>query len=86
MAEQLIGTVTHYFSKAQVAGIDITDRGLHVGDTIHILGHTSDFTQVINSMQIEHAAVESVKIGDQIGLRVSEHAREHDKVYRITPD
>ncbi len=86
MAEQLIGTVTHYFSKAQVAGIDITDGELHIGDTIHILGHTSDFTQVINSMQIEHAAVESVKIGDQIGLRVSEHAREHDKVYRITPD
>ncbi len=86
MAEQLIGTVTHYFSKAQVAGIDITDGELHVGDTIHILGHTSDFTQVINSMQIEHAAVESVKVGDQIGIRVSEHAREHDKVYRVTPD
>ncbi len=86
MAEQLIGTVTHYFSKAQVAGIDVTDGELHVGDTIHILGHTSDFTQVINSMQIEHTAVESVKVGDQIGIRVSEHAREHDKVYRITPD
>ncbi len=86
MAEQLIGTVTHYFSKAQVAGIDITDGELHVGDTIHILGHTSDFTQVIKSMQIEHAAVESVKVGDQIGVRVSEHAREHDKVYRVTPD
>ena len=86
MAEQLIGTVTHYFSKAQVAGIDITDGELHVGDTIHILGHTSDFTQTINSMQIEHASVESVKVGDQIGIRVSEHAREHDKVYRVTPD
>ncbi len=86
MAEQLIGTVTHYFSKAQVAGIDITDGELHVGDTIHILGHTSDFTQIINSMQIEHDAVESVKVGDQIGIRVSEHAREHDKVYRVTPD
>ena len=86
MAEQLIGIVTHYFSKAQVAGIDITDGELHVGDTIHIIGHTSDFTQVIKSMQIEHAAVESVKVGDQIGIRVSEHAREHDKVYRVTPD
>ena len=86
MTEQLIGTVTHYFSKAQVAGIDITDGELHVGDTIHILGHTSDFNQVINSMQIEHAAVESVKVGDQIGIRVADHAREHDKVYRVTPE
>ncbi len=86
MAEQLIGTVTHYFSKAQVAGIDITDGELHVGDTIHILGHTSDFTQQIDSMQIEHEQVQTASVGDRIGVCVSEHAREHDKVYRVLPD
>ena len=85
MAEQLIGTVTHYFGKAQVAGITITDGKLHVGDTIHIVGHTSDFMQRIESMQIEHAPVELAKAGDRIGVRVSEHAREHDKVYKVEP-
>ena len=45
MSEQLIGTVTHYFGKAQVAGIEVTEGELHVGDTIHVIGHTSDFTQ-----------------------------------------
>lgn len=86
MAEQLIGKVTHYFSKAQVAAIEITDGELHVGDTVRIVGHTSNFTQKIESMQIEHATVPVAKVGDQIGVRVVEHAREHDQVYRVLPD
>ena len=83
MAEQLIGKVTHYFGKAQVAAIKISDGQLRVGDTIHIVGHTSDFTQKVESMQIEHASVESAKVGDEIGMRVVEHAREHDEVYLV---
>ncbi|MHC4218854.1 MAG: EF-Tu/IF-2/RF-3 family GTPase [Planctomycetota bacterium] len=86
MSEQLIGTVTHYFGKAQVAAIEITEGELHVGDTIHVVGHTSDFTQKIDSMQVDHAAVDSAAPGDQIGIRVSEHAREHDQVFRVQPD
>lgn len=86
MAEERIGTVTHYFSKPQVAAIDITDGQISVGDTIHIVGHTSDFTQPVKSMQIEHESVQSAKPGDKIGIQVIEHAREHDKVYRVTPD
>ena len=86
MSEQLIGTVTHYFSKPQVAAIQITAGELHVGDTIHIVGHTSDFTQPVKSMQIEHADIPAAKAGDSIGIEVIEHAREHDKVYRVLPD
>ncbi len=83
MAEQLVGKVTHYFGKAQVAGIEITEGQLSVGDTIHIVGHTSDFTQKVDSMQIEHASIELAKVGDEIGIRVIEHAREHDEVYLV---
>ncbi len=86
MSEQLIGTVTHYFGKPQVAAIEITEGELHVGDTIHVIGHTSDFTQQIDSMEIDRAPVESAGVGDQIGIRATEHAREHDKVYRVLPD
>ena len=86
MAEQLVGTVTHYFGKAQVAGIKITEGGLQVGDTIHVLGHTSDFTQKIESMQIDRAPVESAKVGDEIGVQVADHVREHDEVYRVPAD
>ena len=86
MAEQLIGTVTHYFGKASVAAIKITEGELRVGDTIHIVGHTSDFTQNVESMQIDLAPIEVAKVGDEIGIKVSEHAREHDNVYRVVPE
>jgi len=86
MAEQLIGTVTHYFGKASVAAIKITVGELRVGDTIHIVGHTSDFTQNVESMQIDRAPIEVAKVGDEIGIKVSEHAREHDSVYRVVPE
>ncbi len=86
MGEQLIGTVTHYFGHIDVAAFEITDGGLKVGDTIHIVGHTSDFTQTVDSMQIEHEQVESATVGDQVGVKVGEKAREHDKVFKVTPD
>ena len=86
MAEQLVGRVTHYFGKAQVAAIKITDGELNVGDTIHLVGHTSDFTQPVDSLQIDRADVTSAKVGDEIGVRVIEHAREHDQVFKVTPD
>ena len=86
MGEQLVGTVMHYFGKAKVAGIRISAGELRVGDTIHIVGHTSDFTQQLDSMQIDRVAVESATVGDEIGVQVVEHAREHDEVYRIAPD
>ena len=86
MSEQLIGTVTHYFTHAHVAAIDLSDGPLNVGDTVHVVGHTSDFTQTIDSMQVEHESVQTAAAGDKIGIRVVDHAREHDKVYKVVPD
>lgn len=84
MTEKKIGTVTHYYNHLHVAGVTITDGELHNGDTIHIKGHTSDFEQKVESMQIDHAAVDTAKPGDEIGLTVIEHAREHDTVYAVS--
>ena len=67
-----------------VAGIKITKGTLKVGDTIHIKGHTSDFTCKVESMQVEHGTIEKAKKGDDIGIKVPEHARDHDKVYLVT--
>ena len=86
MAEQKIGVVIHYWGKIGVAGLRITDGELRVGDTIHIKGHTSDFTQPVESIQIENQSVEVARPGDDIGVKILEHAREHDEVFRVTPD
>ena len=86
MAEVEIGKVTHYFGKIGVAAIEITSGELKVGDTIRIKGHTSDFTQTVDSMQIEHEEVEVAKPGDSVGLKVKDQARTHDAVYVVTEE
>ena len=84
MAEEQIGRVTHYFGKAGVAAIQITAGTLAVGDTIRIKGHTSDFTQPVDSMQIDGKGVQQSSIGQSVGIKVKQHAREHDVVYKMS--
>ena len=81
--EKRIGVVTHYFGKITVAILKIEEEGLKIGDTIHFKGHTSDFTQKVESMELEHKVVQEAKVGDPIGIKVSEHVREGDVVYKI---
>ncbi len=83
MAEQLIGKVNHWFGRIDVAGIELTDK-LAVGDSIHILGHTTDFEQEITSMQIMHQDVNEAGPGDDVGVKVQFRARVGDRVYKVT--
>ncbi|MBC8501248.1 MAG: hypothetical protein H8D38_05810 [DPANN group archaeon] len=82
--EKEIGVVTHYFTNISVGVVEITKGTLKTGDTIHIKGATSDFTQKVQSLQIEHEKIEEAKKGQSIGLKVKEHVREQDKVFKIT--
>ena len=84
MTETKIGTVTHYYNQIHVAGVILTDGELHKGDTIHIQGHTSDFTQKVGSMEMDHKPIDAARTGDDIGISVIDHAREHDTVYLVT--
>jgi hypothetical protein len=81
--ETMIGHISHYFGKIQVAAIELTDGDLSVGDTIRIVGHTSDFTQTIDSMQIDRVDVIHAEKGKSIGIRTAEHARVGDKVFKV---
>jgi len=84
--EVQIGRVTHYFAQIGVAAIEVESDGLKVGDTIHIKGHTTDFTQQVGSIQLEHEQIEEAKPGQGIGIKVREHAREHDVVFKVIPE
>ena len=78
-----IGKVTHYYNRLGV-GVLMLSGVLKVGDVIHILGHTTDFVQKVNSMEIEHQKVPSVGPGDDVALRVDETVRGGDIVYLVT--
>jgi hypothetical protein len=77
-----IGIVTHYYSHLSVAIVQLETGDLRVGDFIHIKGHTSDFSQPVESLEIDHVHVNEARPGQSFGLRVKEHAREHDVVYK----
>ncbi len=75
----VIGKVTHYFPHVNAAVVKLL-RPLAVGETIEVIGHTTHFTQRIQSMQIDHVPIQKAKKGDEIGLEVKERVREHDQV------
>jgi putative protease len=83
--EAKIGIVTHYYSHLNVAVLQLTDR-LKLGETVHIFGHTTDFTQKVTSMEVDHHRVVVVEPGDNVALKVFEPVRVHDTVYRVTKD
>jgi putative protease len=76
-----IGRITHFFSKINVAVIELK-APLKVGDTIVVKGPTTDFQQVVDSMQIEHENVQIALAGQSIGLRVVQRVRETDVVFK----
>ena len=80
-----VGHVFHYFSKVGVAAINLTDGDLKVGDTVQIQGPTTNFTQPVESMQIEQQPVVKAAKGQSVGIRVKERVREKDLVYAVTP-
>lgn len=85
MAEQLIGTVVHYFKGPSVAVVRVSEGVLAVGDQIRFHGHTTDFTESITSMELNHQKVPQAKAGDEVAIQVSDRARQHDQVLKVTP-
>ncbi len=84
MAEkQKVGDVFTYFAKAGVAGINVTDGFLEIGDKILIRGHTTNFEQTVESMQIEHKLIQRAEAGQSIGMKVKDRVRPQDVVYKV---
>lgn len=77
-----VGEVSHYFGNISVAGITLEDA-LRVGAEIRIVGHTTDFTQSVDSMQIDNEPVEEAAAGDEIGIKVEDRVRVGDDVYVV---
>lgn len=83
-SEQRIGVVTHYYSHLSVALMQLEPGAtLRVGEVIHVWGHTTDFTQKVESLEVDHAPVAEVGAKDDFGLKVIQHAREHDVVFKV---
>ncbi len=82
MEEKEIGIVTHYFGKISVGIVQLKDE-LKVGDTIRIRGVHDDFTQVVDSMQIEHKQVEKAGKGEMVGIKLVNKVHPNDRVFVV---
>ncbi len=76
-----VGEVTHYFTNIGVGVIELNGQ-LEVGDTIRIKGAHTDFTQEVDSMEIDGEKVQKAETGQSVGMKVKERVREGDVVYR----
>ncbi|MDD5605738.1 MAG: hypothetical protein PHR51_00135 [Patescibacteria group bacterium] len=82
MADKKIGKVTHYYDKIGVAIVGL-ESDLALGDQITFKrGGEEVGGQVVDSMQIEKAAVDKAKKGDVIGLQVEDPIREGTEIYK----
>ncbi len=83
MKEIEIGVVQDYFAKIGVAALGITAHGIKVGDEVHFKGHTTDYCQIVDSLQVEHAQVSEAGAGASVGTRVKDRVRIGDKVFKV---
>ena len=83
--EKYIGKVTHYFTRIGVAVLEL-EEGLAVGDTIHICGHTTDFVQQVESLEVEHRKLQAAGAGADVALKVEERVRSGDNIYKVTDE
>ena len=82
MTGKRVGKVTHYFDHLNVAVVALTE-GIRVGETLHFLGHSTDFKQQVTSLQIEHKAVETAKPGEDVAMKVDQRVHPNDAIFRI---
>ncbi len=80
--EKPLGKVTHYFPKIGVAVVALSDD-LKQGEEIRFSGTQTDFTQKVNSMQVEHKTIASAMRGQEIGLKVDQDVKVGDRVLKI---
>ena len=84
MPEEEIGTVTHYYTKIGVGMVKLS-KGVKVGDTVHFKGTTTDFTQTVESMQVNRVQVTEANPGDEAAIKLGNPVRTHDRVTLVTP-
>lgn len=59
---------------------------LNKGDSIHILGHTTDLKEAVDSMEIDNQPIDLAQPGEDVAIKVAGKVRDGDKVYRELED
>ena len=82
--EERIGSVIRFFDKTSIAAVKLDFGDIAMGDTIHVKGTNTDFTQTIDDLEFDHHPVQNAIRGQFIGIKLSQHAKPFDLVYKVT--
>lgn len=83
MSEEQVGVIVKYFSKPGVAALKLNSGSIKIGDMLRYKGHTTDFTEEIQSMEVDNKPLTEAKEGDLVGIKVRNRVRENDRVYKV---
>ena len=78
-----IGKVVHYYDKLGVAIIDLSTGSIKVGDELKFKRGEEEFSQKVESLQVDHKEVDSVKKGDSFGVKVDKSVKVGTEVYSV---
>ncbi len=81
MAKRKIGTIDHYYDKIGVAVIDLSAK-LSIGDEIQVVGKKEEFTQTVDSLEVDHKKVKSASKGKSVGIKIEQKVLKGDKVFK----
>lgn len=76
-----IGEVINYFASLSIAIVQLT-ADIHVGDRVKFSGST-DFSQIVSHLQIEHLQVDFAKSGEVVGLKVRQPVTAGDELVKL---
>lgn len=77
------GEVLHFYDHISVAVIDLCSN-MKVGDSVHFLGHGSDFQQEITSMQIENEPIQQGAKGQLVAVKTIKPVKRGTAIYILT--
>jgi hypothetical protein len=79
-AKKPIGQVTHFFNEISVAIVKFNTK-VPVGKELHYKGATTDFKELVKSMQYDHNPIDVAPKGKEIGIKVKKRVRQGDEVH-----
>lgn len=80
--EVKVGEIVKYFAKPSVAAINVTGE-IIVGDELHYKGASTDFTEVVETMEVDNKSVMKAPPGMLLGIKVAERVRPNDIVFKV---
>lgn len=79
-ADKKIGEVIHFYDKILVAIVKLT-APLKSGAEVKFKHGDNEFTQTIDSMEMDHKKISLAKKGDEVGVKVKQAVKQKTAVY-----